>query len=177
MPRALDPRLLVVGRLRRPHGLKGDCAVFPLTDDPASVFAPGRSVWRMNLRGETVAGPLVVERGRAYHREWLVAFRGYESRTAVDDWADTLLAAPETDLRPPAPGEVYVHELEGFAVVGADGAALGVVSGAYDLPAGLTLEVQGSRRQFLMPYRREFVREVDRPGRRLVVELPEGLLE
>jgi len=51
------------------------------------------------------------------------------------------------------------------------------VSDIYELPAGLTLEVQGPRREFLLPFRREFVREVDRAGRRLVVALPEGLLE
>ena len=38
-------RRLVVGRVRKPHGLKGDCAIFPLTDDPATVLAPGRVVW------------------------------------------------------------------------------------------------------------------------------------
>jgi 16S rRNA processing protein RimM len=172
-----EPRRLVVGRLRRPHGLKGDCAVFPLTDDPATVFAPGRSVWLVSVRGASVAGPLVVERSRAYHRQWLVAFRGYGSRTAVEGWADTLLTVPEAELRAPAAGEVYLHELEGFAVVSPDGSALGVVSGTYELPGGLTLEVQGPRREFLMPFRKEFVREVDRPGRRLVVELPQGLVE
>ena len=168
------PRHLVVGRLRKPHGLKGDCAVFPLTDDPTTVFAPGRSVWVMSVQREMLGGPLVVERSRPYHREWLVAFRGYDSRTAVDGWVDTLLAAPETELRPPAPGEVYVHELEGFRVEQPDRASLGVVSGVYDLPGGLTLEVQGPGRQFFVPFRKEFVREVDREGRRLVVELPEG---
>jgi ribosomal 30S subunit maturation factor RimM len=43
------------------------------------------------------------------------------------------------------------------------------------LPAGLTLEVQGPKREFLLPFRKELVRQVDRAGRRLVVELPEGL--
>ena len=39
------------------------------------------------------------------------------------------------------------------------------------------LEVQGPKREFLLPYRKEFVRQVDRAARRLVVTLPEGLLE
>ncbi len=45
------------------------------------------------------------------------------------------------------------------------------------MPAGLMIEVQGPRREFLLPYRKEFVREVDRDGRRLVVTPPEGLVE
>lgn len=170
-----SPRPVVVGRLRKPHGLRGDCAVFPLTDRPEEVFAPGRAVWVVGLDGAGVAGPLVIERSRAYHREWLVAFRGRSSREGVEPWKDLLLAVPESELRPPEGDEVWLHELVGFTVAAPDGAALGVVSDVYELPAGLTVEVQGPRREFLFPYRKEFVRQVDRTGRRLVVELPEGL--
>ena len=67
-----DARHLVVGRLRKPHGLKGDCAVFPLTEDPDLAYAPGKAVWLKNLAGDVVAGPLIVERSRAYHRQWSV---------------------------------------------------------------------------------------------------------
>jgi len=57
-----DAHHLVVGRLRKPHGLKGDLTLFPITDDPDTVFAPGRSVWLVGLGGETVAGPLTTSR-------------------------------------------------------------------------------------------------------------------
>jgi 16S rRNA processing protein RimM len=87
------------------------------------------------------------------------------------------LGAPVEELEAPHEGEVYVHELEGFSVRQADGTALGLVSGLYDLPSGLTLEVQGPRREFLLPFKKEFVREVRREDRVLVVTLPEGLLE
>jgi 16S rRNA processing protein RimM len=170
-------RHLVVGRLRKPHGLKGECTVFPLTDRPEAVFAAGRRLVRMALSGEVVGEAIEVERSRAYHREWLLKFRGLESRDELEAWRGQFLAAASEDLPPPAEGEVYLHELAGFAVRDTAGAALGVVTEVYDLPAGLTLEVQGPRREFLLPFRREFVREVDRPGRRLVVELPEGLVE
>lgn len=169
------PRHLVVGRLRKPHGLKGECAVFPITDEPEAVFAPGQSVWVMDLEGAMIAGPLTIERSRPFHRQWLVAFRGHDSRSAVEAWTDVLLAASAADLRAPEDGEVYLHELEGFAVRGADGAALGVVTAVYELPAGITLEVQGPKREYMLPFRKEFVTEVDRAGRRLVVSLPEGL--
>ena len=47
----------------------------------------------------------------------------------------------------------------------------------FDLPSGLTLEVQGPRREFLLPFRKEFVVEIAREARQLVVRLPEGLLD
>lgn len=171
------PRHLAVARLRRPHGLKGEVTLFPLTDDPATVFVPGRGLWVLDLEGQVVGGPLTIERGRAYHREWLVKFQGIDSRDALDPWRGRFLGLPAHDLAPPADGEVYLHELEGFAVRLEDGTAVGLVSGVYDLPGGVMLEVQGPKREFLLPFKREFVRDVDRAGRRLTVAPPAGLIE
>lgn len=170
-------RHLVVGRLRRPHGLKGDCAVFPLTDDPATVFAAGRSVWFRKVSGEEVAGPVVIARSKSYHREWLMAFVGYFERAAIDGLRDVLLTAPADTLTPPNEGEVYLHELAGFVVQTEAGEGLGVVTAVEEFPTGLMLEVQGTKREFLLPFRKEFVKRVDREGRRLVVEVPDGLID
>lgn len=170
-------RYLAVGRLRKPHGLKGEFAVFPLTADPAAVFSPGRTLVRLALDGEVAGDPVVIERSRPFHREWLLKFAGQDERGALDGWRGQFLGAPAEELAPPAEGEVYVHELEGFAVRQGDGTALGLVTALYELPSGLTLEVQGPRKEFLLPFRKEFVRQVNREDRTLVVELPEGLLE
>lgn len=172
-----ETRHLVVGRLRKPHGLKGDCAVFPLTDQPNEVFAPGNAVWLKNLAGDTIAGPLLIERSRPYHRQWLVAFRDHLDVDAVKPWGGGFLAVEADRLRPPAEGEVYLHELTGFAVRDAAGSPLGLVTRVIEMPAGLMLEVQGPKREFLLPFRKEFVVEMDRVARRLVVSPPAGLLD
>lgn len=171
------PRRLAVARLRKPHGLKGEITIFPLTDDPAGVFVPGRALWVLDLEGQVVGGPLAIERSRAYHREWLLKFKGVETRDALEPWRGRFLGLPAEELAPPAEGEVYLHELEGFAVRLEDGTAVGLVSGVFELPAGIMLEVQGPKREFLLPFRREFVRDVDRAGRRLTVTPPAGLIE
>jgi 16S rRNA processing protein RimM len=170
-------RRLVVGRLRKPHGLKGDCAVFPLTDDPEAVFTPGRTVSVVNLAGEPIGDPLVISRSRRFHREWLLAFRGRDRRDDVAGLTGTFLSVPAEERIPPEGDEVYLDELPGFAVQHVDGTPLGLVTGWFELPGGLALEVQGPRREFLLPYRRELVRSVDREGRRIVVEPPEGLID
>jgi 16S rRNA processing protein RimM len=157
--------------------LKGDCTLFPLTDHPETIFTPGREVWLVDLGGETVAGPFTVERSRSYHREWLVKFAGVESREALDPFRGSLLGVPQEALVPLADDEVYLHELDGFSVRLADGTALGLVSAVYELPGGVMIEVQGPKREFLLPYKKEFVQQVDRAGRRLVVSPPEGWLE
>jgi 16S rRNA processing protein RimM len=170
-------RRLVVGRLRKPHGLKGDVAVFPLTDEADRVFEVGRSLWVVDLAGEVVAGPLQVARSRGYHREWLLTFRDWESRSAVEPLGGNFLAVEAEVLTPPQGDEVYLDELPGFAVQDTAGQALGLVTAYYELPGGLMLEVQGPKREFLLPYKKEYVTQVDRAGRTLVVAVPEGLLE
>ncbi|MFI5234274.1 MAG: ribosome maturation factor RimM [Gemmatimonadales bacterium] len=170
------PRQLVVGRLRKPHGLKGEFTVFPLTDQGEEIFAAGRKLERVDLGG-TPLGEVVIERSRPFHREWLVKFRDVDQRVMLDQWRGQFLAAPAAELAPPAEGEVYLHELEGFSVRDGAGMPLGLVSGVYELPQGLMIEVQGPKREFLLPYRKEFVTGVDRAERRLTVVVPEGLTE
>lgn len=170
-------RHMVVGRFRRPHGMKGECTIFPLTDDPGRVFAPGQELWTVDLAGEAMGSPLTVERSRAYHREWLIKFSGIDQRDALERYRDGFLAVPTADAVPLEDGEVYLHELDGFAVRLEDGTPVGLVSGYYETAAGLVIEVQGPKREFLLPYRKEFVTQVDRAGRRLVIAPPDGLLD
>ena len=107
----------------------------------------------------------------------LVKFAGVDSRDALDPYRAHFLGVPQETLSPLADDEVYLHELDGFSVRLADDTPLGLVSAVYELPAGLMIEVQGPKREFLLPYKKEFVKQVDRAGRRLVVSPPEGLIE
>ena len=93
----------------------------------------------------------------------------------MEPLGQTFLAVAAEELEPPVGDEVYLDELIGFAVRSVEGEPLGLVTSYYEFPGGLTIEVQGPKREFLLPYRREMVREVDRAGRRLVVDVPEGL--
>lgn len=168
---------MAVGRLRKPHGLKGEFAVFPLTAEPETVFAAGRTLVRMGLDGSLLGEPLKIERSRSFHREWLIKFTGTDDRDALEAWRGQFIGAEAALLKPPAEGEVYLHELEGFAVKDEAGTALGLVTSMYELASGLTLEVQGPKREFLLPFKKEFVLQTDRAARTLVVRIPEGLLD
>jgi 16S rRNA processing protein RimM len=170
------PAPLVVGRVRKPHGLKGEVAIFPLTDTPDEVFTVGRELRLLNLGGSEV-GTVTLAAARSFHREWLLRFAGYGDRTAVEGLRQHFLAADRAELSPLEEGEVYERELVGFAVRDEDDTPLGIVSEVYELPTGLAIEVQGPKREFLLPFRSEFVLETDREGRRLVVAVPDGLLD
>ena len=170
-------RILAVGRLRKPHGLKGEFAVFPLSDEAEAVFVPGRRLFRLDLSGAVIGEPVTIERSRPFHREWLLKFKDVESREVLESWRGQFLGAPADELRPPAEGEVYLHELAGFTARQEDGTPLGLVTGVLELPSGLTLEIQGPKREFLLPFVKEFILQTDRPNRILVVKVPEGLLD
>jgi 16S rRNA processing protein RimM len=131
----------------------------------------------MNLEGEVVAGPFPIERSRGYHREWLLKLEGIDERDAWTDWRGQFIGVPQERLPAPEGDEVYLHELAGFAVRNETGDPLGIVSDVYEMPAGLMIEVQGPKREFLLPYRKEFVAAVDREARRLTVTPPAGLLD
>src|SRR2546426_7001804 len=89
------PRL--VGRVRKPHGQRGEVAVFPLVENPGAVFTPKARLLVVNEERAVVAGPLVVARRRAYHREWLLSFVGVKSRAVVEPWRDHFVAVEEPD--------------------------------------------------------------------------------
>jgi 16S rRNA processing protein RimM len=167
---------IVVGRVRKPHGLKGELAIFPLTDDPAAVFVAGRAIQLRDLSGDLV-GEVVITQARIYHRECLLKLKDHDSREAVDNYRQLFLAVAREDLAPLAAGEVYQQELIGWSVRDESDEPLGIVSEVYDLPQGPTIEVQGPKREFMLPFRSEYVKVVDREARRLVVAVPDGLLE
>lgn len=167
---------IVVARVRKPHGLKGELAIFPLTDAPDEVFVTGRVLHVVTLDGDVV-GAVTVEASRGYHREWLLRLVDHASREAVEEYRQHFLAVDRAELSPLEDGEVYQQELVGFAVRDEAGDPLGIISAVYDLPAGVTIEVQGPAREFMLPFRSEYVLETDGTGRRLVVRLPDGLLD
>ena len=67
-------------------------AVIPLVEHPGTVFVPKARVYVLNEARDVLAGPLVLARRRAYHREWLLGFEGITSRAAVENWREQLVA-------------------------------------------------------------------------------------
>ena len=176
------PELAIVGRIRKPHGLRGELLIDLATDDPEHVFVRGRRLLA-DPPADAASAPgaraaLTVRSARAFKEGLLVHFEEIADRTEAERWREHELLAPLGDLRPLAEAEVYYHELEGMTVETSDGSAVGVVSTFYELPQGLMLEVdRGDGREALVPFRGEIVRTVDRGARRIVIEPPEGLLE
>lgn len=167
---------LAVARFQKPHGLQGELVIFPLTDDPGAVFVAGRELVPVDGTGRAVGPGVVIERARAYHRRWLVKFRGLEDRTALERWDVDLLGVPREALTPPRDGEMYYHELPGSRVTAA-GRTVGTVTDVARVPGGELLLVDAGGRELLIPLRAPIVVRLDRAQREIEIDPPPGLLE
>jgi len=170
--------LVIVGRLRRAHGVKGDLIAEAITGAPAAVFAAGRVLFAGTPAGDPDPQGRTLTIARSAERfdgSWLLAFAEVTDRDLADRWRARYLLAPRAELAPLAEGDVYVHELPGMRVSLEDGTELGDVRDVFELPAGLALEVIYKSGAVLMPY--TFVRAVDRATRRITASPPNGLFE
>ncbi|SET65227.1 ribosome maturation factor RimM [Geodermatophilus poikilotrophus] len=165
---------VVVGRIGRPHGVRGEVTVEVRTDDPDLRFTPGAV-----LRTEPAdRGPLTIA-GHRWHREvLLLAIEGVESREAAEELRNTELHVPVADL--PAledPDVYYDHQLVGLTVRLPDGTELGTVGAVRHEGADLLVVRRVEGGELLVPFVTAIVPTVDVPGGVVVVDPPEGLLD
>jgi len=173
------PTRLVVGLLKKPHGVKGDVLVYPVTDEPEAAFRVGGTLTVVDGEGRPTGQEVEITRAREFHRAWLLHLKGLEEREAVEGLRERYLALRPEDVRTLGPGEFYYHELVGMVVEtgGAGGAEVGTVAGVIEAPQGPMLEVRGGAREHLIPFAPWLVRRVDRATRRIEIAPPPGLLE
>jgi 16S rRNA processing protein RimM len=166
---------LVVGRIGRPHGVRGEVTVEVRTDDPDARFAPGSS-----LRTDPAErGPLTVAAVHPRSGGLVLAFEGVGSREEAEALRGIVLVVDSAELPEIEDAdEWYDHQLVGLAAVDPAGAALGEVADVVHAPASDLLVVRDvDGREHLVPFVRELVPAVDVPGGRVVVDPPEGLFD
>jgi 16S rRNA processing protein RimM len=171
---------LVVGHVEKPHGTQGEVAVRVLTDHPEGVFRSGviLRVSRDGRRPDPDLPPLRIIEARSVPAGQLVFFGGVEDRDTAETLRGLDLMEHRDNLEPLGRDEVYLHDLEGLEVVDPEGAVIGSVTIVYDLAPAPLMEIRRpDGRTFMLPYRREFVPDVDLERSRMVIDPPAGLFE
>ncbi|MFI6453085.1 ribosome maturation factor RimM [Streptosporangium amethystogenes] len=164
---------LVVGRIGRPHGLRGDVSVEVRTDEPDRRFAPGTAL----ATEPASAGPLVVESRRWHSGILLVRFEGVSDRDHAEELRGTMLVIDSADIPPSDdPDEFYDHQLIGLAVVKPDGERVGEVSDVLHHGQDL-LVVRRGKAEVYVPFVKALVPVIDLEEGILVVDAPAGLLD
>jgi 16S rRNA processing protein RimM len=167
--------LVVIGEVTRPHGLRGEVRVTPLTDrpqrfeglgdcilwDPAGDSRVARQITGVRWQGEAV----------------LLTLAGCDSVEAACALVGRLVALPRAQALPAPPGHAYPWQLVGCRVVTEDGNPVGELSAIEASPAHDLWVVRNGGREHLIPVVEDIVRDVDLDARRVVIRPPYGLLE
>lgn len=169
---------IVVGRIGKPHGLKGEVSVEPRTDEPDRRFAAGAQLKTQNKRpGASGSAHLTVAGSRWHSGRLLVRFEGLNDRDAAEEARGTLLlVALDPDERPEDPEEFYDHQLVGLQVLTTDGREVGTLKEIVHGAAQDLLVIGTEGADVLVPFVSQLVPEVDVPGGRIVVADLPGLL-
>jgi 16S rRNA processing protein RimM len=167
---------VVVGRIAKAHGIRGELTVDVRTDSPEERFAVGVVLTGRRRDGGT--RPLTVAAARAHSGRLLVSFEEIRSREDAEGVRGLLLLADTADLPPTDdPDEFYDHELEGLRAELTDGTVVGTVHEIVHAPGGELLTLDREGRMVLVPFVREIVPVVDVAAGRVVLDPPEGLLD
>ena len=168
---------LVVGRIARPHGVRGELVVEVRTDDPDERLAAG-----VVLATEPAAvGPLEVTRARWHSGRLLLSFDGVTDRDQADQLRGVMLVVDSADLEDIGdPDEFRDHQLIGLAVIGPGGEHVGEVADVLHYGQDLLVVAGSGPREgseIMVPFVAELVPVVDLEAKRLVIDPPPGLLD
>ena len=165
--------LLVVGRIGRAHGIRGEATIEVRTDDPDSRLAIGAILQTEPSK----KGPLTITSGRVHNGTLLLSFAGVPDRTAVEKLRDVLLIA-DVDVASESDGDdsFHISQIIGCEVFLENGRKVGVVKDVLSSVGQDTLVILADGVEKLIPFVDAIVPEVDIENKRIVVTPPEGLL-
>ena len=163
---------LVVGRIGRAHGVRGDLFVEVRTDEPDLRFAEGETLFASNDQSLTIAT------SKWHSGRLVVHFVGYDDRTQAETLRNLELSVDVDPLvLPEDPDEFYDHQLMGLQVQLESGELVGLVSEVIHLPSQDMLAVsREGLDEALIPFIMEFVPTVDIKNRLITITPPPGLL-
>ena len=166
--------MVVVGRIARPHGLRGYVIVNPETAFVEERFRPGADVWVRSDAGER---RLTIAAARIQGGRPVIAFDGLLRLEDVEGMSGLELRIPEEALQALEPGHYYEHQLVGCLVEMGDGTPIGPVARVEGGAGGSRLVVEGARGEVLIPLAVDICIDIDVGAKRIRIDPPEGLLE
>jgi len=168
------PSTVVVGRIRKPHGVRGEVSVEVLSDVEGRLAVGQRLVVRP--RGGDVKSVEVIS-ARSHGDLRILRFDASASRDDVEPLRGAMLEADRATVPEAPDGTFYYYELAGCAVVDATAGDLGQVIDVVEDGGGWLLEIEGRAGRLLVPFVDAYLAAVNIEHRRIEVDLPEGLIK
>ncbi|MGH3298074.1 MAG: ribosome maturation factor RimM [Trebonia sp.] len=164
---------VTVGRIGRPHGIRGDVVVGVRTDEPELRFAKGS---RLDTDPADL-GPLTVAGSKWHSGELLIRFEGIGDRDAAAELRGTWLTVDSATIAPPEdPDEFHDTDLVGLSVRTIDGTQVGTVSDVLHSGQDVLVIKSADGNEIMVPFVKPLVPEVDVKSGFMVIDPPEGLL-
>jgi 16S rRNA processing protein RimM len=168
------PDYVDIGQITRPHGIKGDLRVRPLTDDPNRYHL----LKRIFLSHDDVNRfPFQVTSVKIGRQVIILHLQGIDSCDKAESWRKALVQIPRTECLPLPQGQHYHFELIGLEVVTVTGEKIGHITSIESYPANDIFVVHKDDREFLIPYITDIVKKIDIENGILIVNPIEGLLD
>lgn len=166
--------MALVGRIGRPHGIRGHVLITPDTDFVEDRFKIGSVFWIQASAGEE---SLTLATVRFNQGRPIVSFEGFESIESIAQLTGSELRIVEEDLSPLESGKFYHHQLIDSVVETLKGEHIGKVIRVEGSLNASRLVVQGSRDQIQIPLAVDICVEIDPEKKRIRINPPIGLLE
>jgi 16S rRNA processing protein RimM len=168
---------LAVGRILRPHGVRGELVVEVRTDDPELRLAAGAVL----ATEPAAAGPLTVVRSRWHSGRLLVSFKGFDDRNEAERLRGVLLLVDSAELEDLADSDEFRdHQLIGLIVIGPDGEQVGEITDVLHYGQDLLVVAGSGKRagtEIMVPFVSAMVPDVDLTAGLVRIDPPPGLLD
>lgn len=167
-------RRVPLGEIATTHGLDGWLKFNPHNPHTTALVA-GQSVeLALGKTHETLA---LAADAKPFKNQFLIKLRGIDSIDSAARWAGATLSVDESALAPLQPGEFYHYQVIGFEVYQNNGARIGIIEALLATAANDIFVIKDNDKEYLVPAIKEFVDKVDFEARRLIVDVPPGLLD
>lgn len=168
---SVEPRFLVIGRILKAHGVRGEVRVRPLTD------LPERFTWLEDVYVGEQNPRLVAVEGVRFHKDLvLLKLAGYDYRDQTDALKGELLQVAAEDAISLEEGEYFLFQLEGLAVYSDEGVYLGELTQVIKTGANNVFVVRDEGKEILLPDTEEVIVDIDFENGRITAHLLPGLL-
>ncbi|HOV78559.1 MAG TPA: ribosome maturation factor RimM [Bacillota bacterium] len=165
-------RYISIGKILNTHGLHGAVRILPLTDYPERFNRMSRvDVFIGNVRRE-----LRIEKTYPYKNYIIAKFKEITDMKTAGELKGGLLKVAREELVALPSDSFYIFEIVGLDVYESGGRRLGKVTDVLQTGANDVYVVDTGSKPLLIPALKQVVREVDLPGRKMVVDLPKGLM-
>jgi 16S rRNA processing protein RimM len=169
----VSDEFIAIGKILKTQGNRGAVKVLPLTDFPDR-FKELKKI-NVSIKG----GRLImnIEEVMPHQKYIVVKFKEINDMNAAEGIKGGILEITRAELVPLPEGSYYIFDIVGLSVYGSGGEFFGEITEVIQTGANDVYIVDTGGKPLLIPALRQVVKEIDLAGRRMVVDLPEGLMD